>query len=270
MAPVTIFGMDKTRTSQQSEPNSTRSRFRFSLLSFLLIVTIVGLSVGLWASLGERAALKQQIQDLRNHYEILTIVDPEQIHVLRQETGIQGFERFQVYLPEGREYQLKYDAQDFPQGTGSSAKVGIRDLPPGRYDIRFALQNEKGNTLRDASASAMGYWSIQIAASRPNYMASANHGLPNGGPNWLNNAVRVDRNRYRLKSEEVAEEQRDIHFSDVSSPDKGKVVLFDANEEATLYRYEVRNPDEMIGTLLPHARWEQEVFRVWIEAKPKP
>lgn len=252
-----------------STEKSTRPWFRFSLLSFLLIVTIVALGAGLWASLGERAALKQQIQDLRNHYEVLTITDPTKIHILRQETGIRGFELFQVYLPEGRDYRLKYDVQNFPRGTNPTAADAFANMPPGRYDVRFALQCGTGNTVHLDSGSVAGYWTLRLSASRPNRMATAGHGLPNGGPNWLKSAVRVDQLRHRLLSDLVPEDRRLIHFSD-ASPKKGEVMLHDISDEATLYSYEVRNPAELMGALVPDARWEQEVFRIWIEAKPKP
>lgn len=122
------------------------------------------------------------------------------------------------------------------------------------HDITYALQAEP--------AKPAVKWHVCVSAKGSGSFGIVVHELPLA-VNWLTKVDRIGHNRYQLPAAEEGKPPRIFYFKE--SDNQEQVLHFDADQQATLYRYEVRNPNESIGTLKPKARWEQDVFRIWIE-----
>src|SRR5689334_4545078 len=81
-----------------------RFRLRISLLTVLLLMTIVGMGIGLWRQYRELVPLRSQVRDLRQQLGALTIDDDRKFHVVQvPEPG--GFHwRWRIWLPKGYDY----------------------------------------------------------------------------------------------------------------------------------------------------------------------
>ncbi|PQO41686.1 hypothetical protein [Blastopirellula marina] len=223
-------------------------------MNLLLTTTVIALGLGLWATSRDRMALEQRLQEIRRDYQVLEVTDPGKIHVFNMPNGIPRLGRCRVYLPEGRKYRLKYDWQSFPRATKTHPVFAGLSLRAGMHDITYALQAEP--------AKPAVKWHVCVSAKGSSSFGIVVHELPLA-VNWLTEVDRIGHHRYQLPAEEEGKPPRIFYFKE--SDNQEQVLHFDADQQATLYRYEVRNPNEYIGTSKPKARWEQDVFRIWIE-----
>jgi hypothetical protein len=138
-----------------------RSRFQFSLLTLLLLVTIVCLSAALWVMCRNLRETQAENQEFRDRFGYLTISDPKKIHVIRIPNHEEDAWRWRVYLPEGHQYQVCFQVGKIPRGLPADLSSDhSMPLAPGEHTLFASLSSElHGNPVfhvRDFGNRMMG------------------------------------------------------------------------------------------------------------------
>jgi hypothetical protein len=141
----------------------TRQRLRFSLTSLFLLITIVGLAVALWTTSQGWKKDATALQKLRNQVGELTISDPDRVHVIRVPTTGPLNWQWRVFLPAGREFQLRLI-------TGEVPKTGVPG--PGQALGMYSRFRCSGEFLLSASVQENHRGTYVLAASAPNWEGS--------------------------------------------------------------------------------------------------
>ena len=81
---------------------TTKPRFRFSLTTLVLLVTILSLALVIW----RLAPYRQEALRLRNEVGYLSVSDPSKVHAIRVMTTQEGSWRYRVWIPEGRDFLI--------------------------------------------------------------------------------------------------------------------------------------------------------------------
>jgi hypothetical protein len=119
------------------------SRFRFSILSLLLVMTLAAVSVSHWMTWHDLQDRRQQIYELKEQVRIrndrlgiLTVEDPSEIHVISTDIDFQqssdrilGPREFswQIHLPDSTQYHVRWafgDIDDIVQNLVSVRAEG--------------------------------------------------------------------------------------------------------------------------------------------------
>ena len=98
-------------------------RPRISILTALLLMTILGMAIviaQLWREVGP---IRAEVPRLRDEVGALSIGDPSEFHAIRVRTNGDYVWKWRIWVPEGREYQLKIASEnipknDYPQNDG--------------------------------------------------------------------------------------------------------------------------------------------------------
>ena len=125
-------------------PRGQSWRPRFSLLSTLLLMTIVGLAIvtaRLWREIGP---LRAEVRQLRDEVGVLSIDDPTKLCAIRVRTPEDYTWKYRIWIPEGRSYALKYSGESIPK-TGIPKANGYTTFSQsGAMWIEYRIKREVG------------------------------------------------------------------------------------------------------------------------------
>lgn len=255
---------DSTRPKRMPDPRP----FRFSILALLGLMAVCALIVALFAMMGERAkwkaqsaVLREELRQLREAHQLLNVEDPSKISVRRMIAPFKRMGQWQVHLPEGGEYRLKYDWKDLPPDRDPHIVyrpfVGMK-LLPGTYTISQTFLFEPSRNKSE--------WVAYITATKPRYDGVIGYGFPRDAPSWLT-SYKVSDNKFELPSMSEGKSPQEFSLRTSGLWANAPQSEFDTDEKVTLITYEVYDPgspSQSPGGLLP-----QEVFRLWIEKEPQ-
>jgi hypothetical protein len=149
------------------QPLSERSRWpRFSLPTAFLLMTIVCLAtvmVLLWREVGP---LRAEVRRLRDEVGALSVDDPTKPCAIRVRTKDEYTWKWRVWIPEGREYRLKYSGEQIPKNGIPQSHGSITLSDPGEIWIEYRISpnpqseqwSDKLYTPNAAVGSAMQKW----------------------------------------------------------------------------------------------------------------
>ncbi len=121
---------------------------RFSLLTGLLLMTVVGMSLVITQLWREVGPLRATVRLLRDEVGRLSIVDPTKPCAIRVRTKDELTWKWRLWIPEGRSFLLKYASQDVP----------AKGFPAGNGSIRLDNPGETWITYRIAPNVKTGKW----------------------------------------------------------------------------------------------------------------
>ncbi len=128
-------------------PPGRRLRLRFSLLNFMLLVTIICLGVGLWSQSRERAKLWDEVQKWRKEAGYFEIQDTQRVHAVRLPSIEDLTWRWRLYVPAGKQYKLHHMQGEIPRETGGSTTGhGWEVLESGEYVVTCAIRKSARGT----------------------------------------------------------------------------------------------------------------------------
>jgi len=169
-------------------------RPRFSLLSLFVLMTIVGLGLGLLASSRRNAQLHAANEVLvsenlrhRNELGIFDLTDPKLIHAIRAPTEDNASRKYRVYLPPRRKYNLCYKVNGISEEELPD-QIESRELPPGRHylislKITRAVDRKTGNPLPYGNV----YLDVVTTDESSRHSASFGIGIAEKQNDWLLN-----------------------------------------------------------------------------------
>ena len=102
-----------------------RPNIRFSLLSALLMVTIVGLSIVLVQLWREVEPLRAEVRRMRTELGMLNVDDPAVAQAIQIGTGDSDRWKWRVYLPPGRKYELRCCSGRIPPATQGTNRAWL-------------------------------------------------------------------------------------------------------------------------------------------------
>lgn len=122
-------------------PNLKRSCApRFSLLTAILLMTIIGLvivTVRLWREVGP---LREETRRLRDEVGELSIEDDAKIHAIEVRTKDPLTWKFRVWVPKGQKVKVRSRWGDVPRTGVPEAKAGV-DLDEGEHWVTYRVQH---------------------------------------------------------------------------------------------------------------------------------
>jgi hypothetical protein len=129
---------------RESLLSMTRLRPRFSLLSAILLMTIVGFSIvtiQLWREVGP---LRLEVRQLRDEAGRLSVEAPDKIHAIQLRTHNELAWEWKVWIPEGELVQVKYVWGKIP-GSGYPQPLGVASLKAGENRIALIASRNAAN-----------------------------------------------------------------------------------------------------------------------------
>lgn len=117
-----------------------RFRFRFSLLTAMLLITIGILALVLMLQWRELLSLQSEVRQLRSEVGRLSIHDPSKIHAVQLQTADKLFWKWRVWIPEGEAAFVRFVWDEIPR-TGYPAARGTR-LDSGEHWITLRAARE--------------------------------------------------------------------------------------------------------------------------------
>jgi hypothetical protein len=114
-------------------------RPRFSLLTSLLVMTIVGLAIGVWQLWREIAPLRADLRRLRDEVGALSIDDRTKPCAIRVRANDEFTWKWRLWIPEGRSYILKYASEQIPQNGFPKGHGTITLSEPGETWIEYRI-----------------------------------------------------------------------------------------------------------------------------------
>jgi len=131
------------------EPQLTSRRLRwprFSLLSAILLMAIVGLAIVTVQLYRELKPLRAEVRRLRDEVGVLSIDDPKKVAAIRVRTTPDYIWKWRVWIPEGRSYLLKYAGDTIPKSGIPKANGYITMSQSGEDWVQFKITPEAGAT----------------------------------------------------------------------------------------------------------------------------
>lgn len=128
-------------------------RFRFSLLTVLLLGTIAAMAVTMWRNGKDLVPLRAELMDLRAELGYFRVDQPERIAVQESDVVTGKAWRWRVHLPVNKQYRLHYRLGSWPEvdlKNKTSWLPGImragssNDLPVGQFTLNVSLESFDG------------------------------------------------------------------------------------------------------------------------------
>src|SRR5262245_4620503 len=114
-------------------------RPRFSLLSALLLMTIVGLVIVVIQLWRDIKPLRAELRRLRNEVGALSIEDPTKPHAIQVRIVDDNTWKWRVWIPEGKKYELKIATQDIPQQGFPQSNGSMVLDEPGETWVQYRI-----------------------------------------------------------------------------------------------------------------------------------
>jgi hypothetical protein len=145
--------------SDVAAQNSSRRRWpRFSLLTALMLMTIMGLLITvakLWREVGP---LRADVLRLRNEVGSLTIDDATKPHAIRVRTSDDFTWKWRISIPQGREYVLKCACESIPKQGFPAEQGSITLSEPGEVWIEYRIAfDPQSKTWQDRLSTPSAY-----------------------------------------------------------------------------------------------------------------
>ncbi|PQO41812.1 hypothetical protein C5Y96_00110 [Blastopirellula marina] len=241
-------------------------RFRFSILTILLVTAIVGLSLAYFQSQWQLADRNAQLKQMRRDYQLLDVIDKSKIYVRPLKVPADNMWQWRVHLPEGSTYQIKNNYDSIPPKTPKPAARSSLTLSPGTYVITQMFVFDP--TL------ALPQWRFLLAVDNPYVSLQAGGSVSREDVPWLE-ARGLPSGEYTLPGESnnqpgrkvgmVVDNNLYINLRTATISD----IDYEPDEEVPLLLWKVDEPlspaDQEPVDYLP-----LEVFRLWIEREPQP
>ena len=135
--------------------------FRISLLSFILLVSLICVSVSHVQVTRDNVTLRQRVTDLEDDLGFIKVEDPDKVYVRQLESVESLTWRFRIYLPPNKRYMIKNKIGR--GGSGSSLQldeqvtltVGLKPsqrVSPDGWEFRYVMPGRAGGGMADAQA----------------------------------------------------------------------------------------------------------------------
>ncbi|WDI40186.1 hypothetical protein [Bremerella sp. P1] len=252
--------------TEHVETQPTGCRFRFSILTILLVTTVVGLSLAYFRSRSDLLDAQAELTDVRQTYELIDVEDNQKIYVRMMKVPASNMWQWRVFLPEGSRYRIKFDYNSIPPKTPKPATRSNLTLSPGTYVITQMFIFEP--------ASNASKWKFNLAATGPYADVRASGRVPREELSWLE-AEMLPSGDFVLPSTEESKPGKKVRFNVIPSVELALPMSaydqtsHDADQEVDLMRWEVDEPRNPVGQE-PSDYLPLEVFRLWIEREPPP
>ncbi|QDU77217.1 hypothetical protein Pan97_42790 [Bremerella volcania] len=248
-----------------TESQPLRRRFRFSVLTILLVTAIVGLSLAYFRSSSELLDAKAKLNDLRRTYELIDVKDNEKIYVLPMKVPATDMWQWRVYLPEGARYCIHFDYNSIPPKTPKPTTRSKLTVSPGTYVITQMF------TLEPTSKTPK--WRFNLSALGPYANVQARGSIPREELRWLEADMRPNGD-FVLPSTEEGVPGKKVKFHidpDIESmlPNAFQQTKHEPDQAVDLLRWEVDEPRNPLGQE-PSDYLPLEVLRLWIEREKPP
>jgi hypothetical protein len=132
-------------TPPAGSPAPGRLRPRFSLLTALLLMTVVGMAtviVLLWREVGP---LREEVRRLRDEMGVLVVDDPTKVNAIQVNTRDDLTWKWRVWIPKGGTYVIRSFGDDIPK-EGFPQQGGTMPIhEPGEYVIGYEIDRDRAN-----------------------------------------------------------------------------------------------------------------------------
>jgi hypothetical protein len=147
---------------------------RISLLSFLLLSTLICVSVSHYRLMQENKALKQRNDDLRREIGYLVIDDRNKIYVRQLESFEELTWRFRIYLPKKTGYALHIRASNTswnsmglnPRESEFPLTVALRRQASGEWRLNWTIPQSSGSNGADKQIAERFWQSNNFVSMR--------------------------------------------------------------------------------------------------------
>ena len=106
----------------------SRFRPRFSLLTTLLLMTIVGLSIAMWRTYLRLTVITEEVLRLRAEMGHVFVTDPDKVHAIQVRQAPDSTVRWRLHFPPGRSYQIRCCSGVIPPQGRRSVKQWLKDV----------------------------------------------------------------------------------------------------------------------------------------------
>jgi hypothetical protein len=140
-----VIGDPLAPMDESAPATSRRLRPRFSLLTALLLMPIVGLAITVYLQHSELRSLRKETQFYRDEYGILTIGDRSKIHAIQLRTNEDLAWKWRIWIPEGQTVDLARISGDVPRtGFPPADRVSrFRSIQPGEHTLSIAIRKNE-------------------------------------------------------------------------------------------------------------------------------
>lgn len=112
-----------------------RLRFRFSLLTAILVLTIVALAIVVVLQWREIFPLETKVRQLRTEVGSLTIDDSSLSQAIQLRQQDPNIWRWRIYLPPGGQYKLKEAGGLLPPRAGKPDELWLQDVDKAKRGV---------------------------------------------------------------------------------------------------------------------------------------
>jgi len=254
--------MQSETASIDLQPNEPKPRrFRFSILTILLVTAIVGLSLAYFRSRSELLDTQAELNQVRTNYQLLDIQDESRIYVKPLRTPADKMWQWRVHLPEGDQYKIRHAYNSVPPGAPNAASRSYLTLSPGTYVITQMF-------VFDPNAK-IPKWNFHLAATGPYLNTRSTGGVFRQDVRWLE-ADELPSGEFVVPSNEEDHPGRTFAFHSTPTIEMNTPLSayqqteHDPAQEVVLLQWEVTEPQQPTDQP-PVDYLPLEVFRLWIE-----
>jgi hypothetical protein len=194
LARLVVKGLDWSGRGRAKSVMKLPLYLRFSLLSLLLLVTLAAVGVSHWLTSrrvarleGQVAEQKRTIKTLNDQLGILTVEDPDDVHVImhldphaeswHEELPLEfGWE---IHIPPQTKWRLRWATGDIPI-------TGLPGESVGEWLVDTGLDSQF-NVRIDLSNSPARGWLLKVVPATNEFP----HFIPNDETQWLNEKIPV-------------------------------------------------------------------------------
>ncbi|MFN3152588.1 hypothetical protein [Bremerella sp.] len=130
-------------TTDPAEPHSSRRRFRFSLLSMILLITIVALAISRWQLSEQLTQMKQRNEQLAQALGIPSITDPTKVTAIGVPTIVNNGWEWHLVIPQGKQYDLYVAFTHIPQEGLPENPIHVESLTDGEVRINLSIEPQE-------------------------------------------------------------------------------------------------------------------------------
>ncbi len=140
-------------------------RFRFSILTLLLVTAIAGISLAYFRARSDLIQAQARLTDIRQTYQLIDVQDETKIYVRPMKSPADNMWQWRVYLPEGDQYRVSFATSMLGQPNDPASEPHMI-LSPGTYVISqmFTADQSTGSPKWKFQLSAIGpHADVQIS-----------------------------------------------------------------------------------------------------------
>lgn len=125
--------------TEQSAPEAVRRLPRFTLRTVFVTSAFVCLLIWHWVTVRELARVRAENLDVRNQAGLLTVTDPNRVHVMAIPTVEDRTWRWRVYVPQSGIFRLCSRFTELPESGVPKPRHQFQ-LQPGHHIITAMIQ----------------------------------------------------------------------------------------------------------------------------------